>query len=119
MKKLWGFLCVLLPVVSIGAEAKRGLAAITVPKGFMVELVAGPELAQAGDRDDLHGARAAVLGAHGVRPASSRPARTISAVTAGSDINSGAARTLTPSISAVSPSWISQPSRMPVALRAP
>ena len=59
------------------------------------EVVAGPKLRQAGHGKQFHPRRRAVVG-HGVTPASSMPARTISAVTAGSVINSGTARTSTP-----------------------
>ena len=49
-----------------------------------------------------------------------RPGDDLSAAVAlGSLINSGTARTATPSMSARSPSWISQQSRIPVARRAP
>ena len=51
--------------------------------------------------------------------ASSIALRAISAVVGGSVMSSGTARTARPSISARSEVWISQPSRMPVPLRAP
>ena len=56
---------------------------------------------------------------HGFTPARSIPARTISAVAAGSVISSGTDLTSTPSISAWSPSCTSQPSRTPTPERAP
>ena len=81
------------------------------------EVVARPELGQAGHRKQFdRGWRAAVLG-HGLTPARSSPARTISAVVAGSVISSGTDRTSTPAISAWSPSCTSQPSRMPTPER--
>ncbi len=93
------------------------------------EVVAGPELGQSGDRDDLDrpagrmvahvGAGGGVGGHHRLTPASSSAARAISAVAAGSVMSRGTLRTATPGTSAVSVSWTSQPSRMPVPLRAP
>ena len=80
------------------------------------EVVAGPELGQAGHRKELDRGRRTVLG-HGLTPARSIPARTISAVVAGSVISSGTDRTSTPAISALSPSCTSQPSRMPTPER--
>ena len=78
----------------------------------------GPELRQAGHRDQFDRGRRAVVG-HGLTPARSSPARTISAVAAGSVISSGTDRTSTPAISAWSPSCTSQPSRMPTPERGP
>ena len=67
------------------------------------QIIAGPELAQPGHRDDLDGPGGSVLGAHSATPANCRPARTMSAVTAGSLISNGAWRTCTPSMVAESP----------------
>ena len=82
------------------------------------EVVAGPELRQAGHRKQFDRGRRAVVG-HGLTPARSSPARTISAVVAGSVISRGTDRTSTPAISAWSPSCTSQPSRMPTPERGP
>ena len=82
------------------------------------QIVAGPEFGKPGDGQDLDRGGGTVLG-HGVTPASSSPARTISAVAVGSAISSGIARTATPSMSASSPSCTSQQSSTPVPRRAP
>ena len=82
------------------------------------EVVARPELRQAGHRKQFDRGRGAVVG-HGLTPARSSPARTISAVVAGSVISRGTDRTSTPAISAWSPSCTSQPSRMPTPERGP
>ena len=94
------------------AQPRRGLG------DRRAQIVAGPELRKPGDRQQFHARRRAVV-AHSVIPARSSPARTISAVTAGSLISSGAERTVTPSTTASSPECTSQPSRMPVPDRAP
>ena len=85
------------------------------------EVVAGTELGKPGDGQDLDRRRGAVLatGRHAATPARSKPALTISAVAFGSVISSGTERTAIPSMSAWSPSWTSQQSRMPVPARAP
>ena len=76
------------------------------------------ELGQAGHGKQLDRGGRTVLG-HGLTPARSSPARTISAVVDGSVISSGTDRTSTPAISARSPSCTSQPSRMPTPERGP
>ena len=82
------------------------------------EVVAGPELAESGDRQDLDRRGRAVL-AHSRTPAASKPARTICAVCAGSVISSGTAVTVTPGTCALSFSCTSQWSSSPVSVRAP
>ncbi len=82
------------------------------------EVVTRAEFGQTGYRQQLDRRRRTVL-RHGLTPARSRPARTISAVVAGSDISRGTDRTSTPAISAWSPSCTSQPSRIPTPERAP
>src|SRR5690606_39003086 len=96
------------------------------------QIVAGPELRQAGHRQDLHLVGRVVAGvltggfpdvpAHGRTPARSNAARTMAAVASGPDMISGTSRTSTPGTSARSPSAMSHPSSSPSAassLRAP
>ena len=64
------------------------------------EIVTGPELGKSGDGKDLDSRGGSMVAAHHVMPASSSPARTISAVTSGADISNGIDLTVTPGTSA-------------------
>ncbi len=85
-----------------------------VLRDHLGQVVAGPQLADAENRQDLQTRRGVI--AHAT---SSSAVRTIAAVASSSVMSSGIARTATPGTDAVSVSWISQPSSRPPSLRAP